>query len=398
MLTKAYIPYKGYYSSPFCRWQGQLAAENSITLGAETARRWFAHADIDPTVLEYLYYGATVIASRTFYAHTWASSIIMDGRKNISGLYVHQACSTSATCIHLAAVNIESEIFDTAFTLMSDRMSNGPHVIWPNPKGPGGEVISENWSMDNINNDPWGGLKMIQTAEKVASEIGLTREECDEVTLRRYEQYLDSIADSRAFQKRYMFPVEVRLPKNKTILVEEDEGVTPTTAEGLKRLLPVEPGGVLTYGSQTHPADGNCGFIITTREKAKELSKDPGLEIKLVSYGYSRVGKAKMAAAPVPAAEKALEQAGLKINDIKVIKTHNPFIVNDLNMAKKMNIDIMSMNNFGSSLIYGHPQGPTAGRIICELIEELVLKGGGYGLFTGCAAGDTGASLIVKVG
>ena len=125
-------------------------------------------------------------------------------------------------------------------------------------------------------------------------------------------------------------------------------------------------------------------------EKAKELSKDPGLEIKLVSYGYSRVGKAKMAAAPVPAAEKALEQAGLKINDIKVIKTHNPFIVNDLNMAKKMNIDVMSMNNFGSSLIYGHPQGPTAGRIICELIEELVLKGGGYGLFTGCAAGDTG--------
>ncbi len=398
MLTKAYIPYRGYYSSPFCRWQGQLAAENPITLGADTARRWFESADIDPTVLEYLYYGATVIANRIFYAHTWASSIITGGRKNISGLYVHQACTTSATCMQLAAVNIESGIFDTAFTLMSDRMSNGPHVVWPNPKGPGGEVISENWNMDNINNDPWAGLKMIQTAERVAAEAGITREECDAVTLRRYEQYLDSIADNRAFQKRYMFPIEVRLPKKKTMLVEEDEGVTPTTAEGLKRLQPVEPGGVLTYGSQTHPADGNCGFIVTTREKAKEMSKDPGLEIKLVSYGYSRVEKARMAAAPVPAAEKALEQADLKINDIKVIKTHNPFIVNDLNMAKKMNIDVMSMNNFGSSLIYGHPQGPTAGRIICELIEELALKGGGYGLFTGCAAGDTGASLIVKVG
>ena len=397
MLTKAYIPYKGYYSSPFCKWQGQLAAENPITLSSETAKRWFSHIDIDPTVMDYLYYGATVAANRIFYAHTWSSAIIMDGRKDISGLYVHQACTTSVTCIHLAAVNIETGTFDTAFALMSDRMSNGPHVVWPNPKGPGGQVISENWNMDNINNDPWGGLKMIQTAERVAAEAGITREECDILTLRRYEQYMDAMADDRAFQKRYMFPIEVNLSKKKTILVEEDEGITPTTAEGLAKLRPVEPGGVLTYGSQTHPADGNCGFIVTTREKAKELSKDPGLEIQLVSYGYSRVGKAKMAAAPVPAAEKALEQAGLKVSDIKVIKTHNPFIVNDLNMAKKMNIDAMSMNNYGSSLIFGHPQGPTAGRIICELIEELALKGGGYGMFAGCAAGDTGASLIIKV-
>ncbi len=398
MLTKAYIPYKGYYSSPFCKWQGQLAAENPITLGAETAKRWFAHSDIDPAVIEYLYYGATVAAYRAFYAHTWASAIIMDGQKDISGLYVHQACTTSATCIHLAAVNIEAGTFDTAFTLMSDRLSNGPHVVWPNPRGPGGEVISENWNMDNFNNDPWGGLKMIQTAENVAADAGITREECDTVTLRRYEQYLDSLADDRAFQKRYMFPIEVKESRKKTILIEEDEGITPTTAEGLAKLQPVEPGGVLTYGSQTHPADGNCGFIVTTIEKARELSKDPDLEIKIVSYGYSRAGKAKMAAAPVPAAEMALAQAGLKISDIKVIKTHNPFIVNDLNMAKKMNIDVMSMNNYGSSLIFGHPQGPTAGRLICELIEELVLKGGGYGMFTGCAAGDTGASLIIKVG
>jgi acetyl-CoA C-acetyltransferase len=397
MLTKAYIPYKGYYSTPFCKWQGQLATINPIILGAETAKRWFNQAGIDPTVVEYLYYGATVAANRMFYAHTWSGAILMDGKKDIPGLYVHQACTTAATCIHLAALNIEASTFDTAFTLMSDRMSNGPHLVWPNPNGPGGEVISENWNMDNINNDPSGGLKMIQTAELVAKEAGITRAECDELTLRRYEQYLDSVADNRAFQKRYMFPVEVALSRKKIILVEEDEGITPTTAEGLAGLKPVEPGGVLTFGTQTHPADGNCGFIVTTREKAKVLSKDPGLEIKIVSYGYARVGKARMAAAPVPAAEKALEQAGLKVGDINVIKTHNPFIVNDLNMAKKMGIDAMSMNNYGSSLIYGHPQAPTTGRLICEMIEELVIKGGGYGLFTGCAAGDTGASLIVKV-
>jgi acetyl-CoA acetyltransferase family protein len=398
MLTKAYIPYKGYYSTPFCRWQGQMANENAIVLGANTAKRWFASRNLDPTLLEYLYFGMTIAQNRMFYSHNWAGAMLMDGRKNLPGLFVHQACTTSATCIHLAAVNIEAGTFNTAFALMTDRCSNGPHLIWPNPLGPGGEVISENWNMDNFNNDPWGGMKMVQTAEAVAKEAGITREECDAVALRRYEQYLDAIADDRAFQKRYMFPVEVRISKKKVLMIEEDEGITPSTKEGLAALKPVEPNGILTYGAQTHPADGNCGFIITTREKAKELSADPAKDIKIVSYGFSRVGKARMAAAPVPAAEMALKNAGLKVKDMKAIKTHNPFAVNDVNMAKKMNFDVMWMNNYGSSMIYGHPQGPTAGRIIAELIEELVLLGGGYGMFAGCAAGDTGASLIVKVG
>jgi len=398
MLTKAYIPYKGYYSTPFCRWQGQMANENAIVLAANTAKRWFASRNLDPTVLEYLYFGMTVAQNRTFYSHNWAGAMLMDGKKNLPGLYVHQACTTSATCIHLAAVNIEADTYQTAFALMTDRCSNGPHLIWPNPLGPGGEVISENWNMDNFNNDPWGGMKMIQTAEAVAAEAGITREECDAVALRRYEQYQDALADDRAFQRRYMFPAEVKISKKKVLLIEEDEGVTPTTAEGLAALKPVEPNGVLTFGAQTHPADGNCGFIVTTREKARELSTDPAKEIKIVSYGFARVGKARMAAAPVPAAEMALKNAGLKIKDMRAIKTHNPFAVNDVNMAKKMKFDVMWMNNYGSSMIYGHPQGPTAGRLIAELIEEIVLLGGGYGMFAGCAAGDTGASMIVKVG
>jgi acetyl-CoA acetyltransferase len=375
-----------------------MANENAIVLAANTAKRWFASRDLDPTVLEYLYFGMTVAQNRTFYSHNWAGGMLMDGRKNLPGLFVHQACTTSATCIHLAAVNIEAETYETAFALMTDRCSNGPHLIWPNPLGPGGEVISENWNMDNFNNDPWGGMKMIQTAEAVAAEAGITREECDAVALRRYEQYQDALADDRAFQRRYMFPAEVRISKKKVLMIEEDEGVTPTTAEGLAALKPVEPNGVLTFGAQTHPADGNCGFIVTTREKARELSADPAKEIKIVSYGFARVGKARMAAAPVPAAEMALKNAGLKIKDMKAIKTHNPFAVNDINMAKKMKFDVMWINNYGSSMIYGHPQGPTAGRLIAELIEELVLLGGGYGMFAGCAAGDTGASMIVKVG
>jgi acetyl-CoA acetyltransferase family protein len=398
MLTKAYIPYRGYYSTPFCRWQGTMANENSIALSATTAHRWLTKNNFDPTVIDYMYLGITIAQHHLFYSHTWASGMLVDGQKDLPALMINQACTTSTTCIHLGAINIEVGTYDTAFALMTDRCSNGPHSIWPNPLGPGAEVESENWMMDNFNRDPWAGQKMIQTAENVARELGTTREECDAVTLRRYEQYQEALANDRAFQKRYMFPAEVRVSRKQTTSVEEDEGVTPTTAEGLARLKPVEPGGVHTFGAQTFPADGNCGLIVTTRDKASELSADPKVEIQVVSYGFARAKKGYMALAPVPAAEMALQDAGITVKDLKAVKTHQPFAVNDINMAAKMGMDVNWMNNYGNSLIYGHPQGPTAGRNIIELLEEVVMLGGGYALWAGCAAGDTAAAMVFKVG
>lgn len=397
--TKAYIPYGGYYSTPFSRWQGSMQYDNAIVLGAETARRWFLEKrEIDPTIIDYLYFGSTVAQNHWFCAHNWAGAIFTDDKKFVPGLFVNQACSTSTTILNLAAKDIELGIYDVAYGLMTDRCSNGPHSVWPDPLGPGGQPDREDWNMDNFGGTPRHPAAMMVTAENVAKEVGITKEECDEVVLRRFEQFMDARADDRAFQKRYMFPAEVTVSKKKKKLLEEDEGWFPTTAEGLAKLKPIQPRGCLTFGAQTFPADGNCGIIVTTRERAKELSTDPKTEIQIISYGFARVKPMFMPSAPAPAAEMALENAGLKIDDIKTVKTHNPFAVNDIAFAKRMGYDLMKMNNYGSSLIYGHPQGPTAGRAIIEMAEELVLLGGGYGLFTGCAAGDTAASLILKVG
>ncbi len=396
MLTKAFIPYSGYYSSPFSKWQGSLANENSIVLGSQTAEKWLETKDISPDIFDYFILGTTVGQPHMFYGGPWASALI--GAQNIPGVMISQACSTSTTCIFQAATGIETGTYQTAFALMTDRCSNGPHTIWPNPKGPGGQVISENWMMDNFNNDPWAKNAMIQTAENVAKESGVTREECDDVALRRYDQYMDSLANDRKFQKKYMVPVNITVSKKKTIQVAADEGVVQTTRQGLENLKPVLPNGAHTFGAQTHPADGNCGLIVTTKEKASKLSQDSSRDAQIVSYGFSRAKKGFMAMAVVPAAQMALDRAGISIKDVKVIKTHNPFAANDIYLARQMGIDVNSFNNFGSSLIFGHPQGPTAGRLIVEGIEELADKGGGYMLFTGCAAGDTGAALVMKMG
>jgi acetyl-CoA acetyltransferase len=138
-------------------------------------------------------------------------------------------------------------------------------------------------------------------------------------------------------------------------------------------------------------------MIVTTREKARKLSRDPKIEIQMLSFGEGRAKKGYMAQAIVPAAQQALSRAGISIEDLTVIKTHNPFAVNDIYFSREMGVKVEAMNNYGSSLVWGHPQGPTGTRLIIEVIEELILLGGGYGLFVGCAAGDSGAGVVVKV-
>ncbi|MFH1124601.1 MAG: thiolase family protein, partial [Pseudomonadota bacterium] len=386
----------GYYSSPFCRWQGSMANENSIAMGANTSRRWLAGKGWDPKMFDYLILGMTVGQHHQFYASTWAAALM--GAEDTPGVTISQACTTSTTSLYQAGIGVETGLYKRCYVLMTDRTSNSPHTVWPNPMNPGGEVESENWMMDNINSDPNVGLKMVETAENVARDHGFTKEDCDALTLRRYEQYLDALADDRAFQKRYLFPAEVKLSRKQTKLVEEDEGITKTTKEGLAKLKPVIPGGVVSFGAQTHAADGNCAAVVTTEERAKELSADPSVNIQVISYGYARAKAGYMPAAPVPAARMALDEAGLKVQDMKAIKTHNPFIVNDLYFSQQMGVDGYGFNNYGSSIIFGHPNGPTGGRLIMEGIEEVVMLGGGYLLWTGCAAGDTGGAVVLKIG
>lgn len=240
---------------------------------------------------------------------------------------------------------------------------------------------------------------MIETAENVAREEKITKEEQDDLTVLRYQQYLKSTENDRAFQKKYMVaPIEVKAGRKVVATVEGDEGVFPTNKEGLAKLPPVfKDKGTVSFGTQTFPGDANCGMLVTTKDRAAELSLNKSVTIQVIAYAQARAKKGFMAKAIVPAAKAALERAGLGIKDMKAIKTHTPFAVNDVYFCREFNLKWEAMNNYGCSLIYGHPQGPTGLRAMMELIEEMVLLGGGYALFDGCAAGDTGAAVVFKV-
>jgi acetyl-CoA C-acetyltransferase len=325
--------------------------------------------------------GLTVPQKESFYgAPTLAARL---GFAGVSGPMISQACATSVAALHAAAAS------GAGFRLVvtTDRTSNGPHLVYPRSSAPGGTAESENWVLDAFDRDPVTGESMLSTAERVAGEGAFTKEALDEVAVRRYEQY--------AFQRPWMVPITVRAGR-KTIEIDADEGVRPVTAESLSGLKPVWADGVVSYGTQTHPADGTAGMIVTDLERVREAGAD-GPVARVLATGFARVSPGEMPKAPIPAAQAALSDAGLDFADIDLVKTHNPFAVNDLWFAAHTGVDLHAMNPYGCSLIYGHPQGPTGARGIVELIYALAQRGGGRGLFTGCAAGDTGAAVVVEV-
>jgi acetyl-CoA acetyltransferase len=395
----AWIPYGCYWSTPFAKWQGSFINLHSLKFAAHVTAREMKSRDIDPKMIDAGVLGMTVPQLACFYGLPWLTGLI--GAAAAGGPTVSQACATSVRCLLTATEDIRADRSKATLVQCCDRLSNGAHIYYPNFGGPGGTGETEDWVMDSfVRGDPLTGKAMVLTAENVARRHGFTTEQQHDVVLMRQAQYDAACSSEHAFQKRYMnLPFEVPDGRFSKIakIIDADEGLLRSTGEGLARLKPVIAGGTVTYGGQTHPADANAAMIVTNRDHARELSLNDKIEIRLTGFGQSRVELAYMPEAPVPAAHEALRQAGLSMDDIAAVKTHNPFAVNDLYFAAATGFALDRMNNNGCSLIYGHPQAPMGLRAIMELIEELVDKGGGRGLFTGCAAGDTAMALVVEV-
>lgn len=395
---QSYIPYGAYWSTPFARWQGSLAHLHSLEFAAHVGKAELARRKIPLSVFDFGVLGMTVPQEGSFYGLPWVTGLM--GAPQVGGPTINQACATSARILQLASAEVARGEASAALVIAADRTSNGPHIYYPNPRGPGGTGRHEDWVLDNFSRDPFAKVAMIDTAENVAREHQISTEEQHDVTLHRHEQYKAALAHDRAFHKRFM-TLPMNVPDErfcKTIgRLEGDEGIHDTTAEGLKRLKPVQESGTVTFGAQTRPADGNAAVLVTSEAKARELSKDPKITIRLLGFGHARVSPAHMPAAPVPAARRALESSGLSIGKVDAVKSHNPFAVNDIVFSRQTGWPLERINNYGCSLVWGHPQGPTGLRAIIELIEELVERGGGVGLFQGCAAGDTAMAVVVEV-
>jgi acetyl-CoA acetyltransferase len=396
MAALAHFPWGCWWTTPFARWQGALAHLHALRFAAHVARDALARRAVEPATLDFGVLGTTVPQRGAFYGLPWVAAML--GAPQLAGPTIAQACATSARCVDAAAAQVAAGRATAALVLAADRVSNGPLIVYPQPQATGGAPETESWVLDNFARDPWAGVAMVETAENVARRLGLTRAAQDELTLARARAYWD--ARAAGFHARFMdlpFAVpDARLERSIAEL-QGDAGVQPVDEAKLRGLKLVVEGGSVTFAGQTHPADGSAGIIVANEVRARELARAP-LAARLLGVGQARVEAAHMPLAPIPAARAALDAAGLGIGAIDLVTTHNPFAVNDLAFAAETGFPLDRMNRHGCSLVWGHPQAPTGLRGLIELLEGLALRGGGRGLFTGCAAGDSAMALVVEVG
>ena len=252
-FTKSFIPYGGYWTSPYAKWQGSFANIHAIELASATAKKFFEKSGINPEKFNSLYLGQTIPQPHCFYGGPWLAGMIGNGK--ITGPVINQACSTGVICVKYASQDMECGIVEASLVIAADRCSNGPHLYYPSQIGPGGLGQTEDWVWDNFGQDPWAKNSMIQTAENVAKANDIGREEQDEVAQRRYEQYQAALADDGAFHKRYMIPVEVGreavVRAGEGVPYGPDAGAGPSlVAEDFERKAPQALPG---HGRQLHP-------------------------------------------------------------------------------------------------------------------------------------------------
>ena len=391
MFPKARIPYGTWGSSYFPAWQTSALAEVNIgQFAGEAMNKILGMRNVPKSELEYLVIGSTIPWHWKFWNAPLVASCL---GQRIPGYHIEQACATGLQAIILAASEIEGGSYDVVGVLTFDRTSDSPVGVFPERRAyRRTETLADVW--DNFGFDPATGNAMIATAGIAARKHKIDREEVDDLTFHRYKQYFDT-KDSDFF-KNILVPLEVLNIQGRPLgIIDDDTGVRPITRAGLRGMFELDT--CITPGSQTHASDGMATLLVTSIEKARELSTRPEIDIQFVGKVEVRALPSLMPESPALAVQKLLNRTGLTMDDMAVVKNHNPFAVNDAIFAKVLNYDWHKMNTTGCSLVWGHPQGPTLTRITIESIEEAVKLGGGYILIFGCAAGDVGIAAILKV-
>lgn len=309
----------------------------------------------------------------------------------VPGMTVNRYCSSGLETIALAQAKIEAGMADCIIAGGVESMSvmaMGGWRIVPNPKV-GKENPTWYWGM---------GL----TAEAVATQFNVSREDQDLFSLKSHEKALKAIAEGKF--KEDIVPIEVEnifLDENekrqtKKFIVDTDEGPRASTIEGLAKLRPVfDAMGSVTAGNSSQTSDGAAFVMVMSEKMVKELNIEP--IARLVSYAVVGVEPRIMGIGPVDAIPKALKQAGMSLNDIHLFELNEAFASQSLAVIREvgLNPDIVNVN--GGAIALGHPLGCTGAKLTVQMINELRRRKQKYGVVTMCVGTGQGAAGVIEL-
>lgn len=306
---------------------------------------------------------------------------------------INVLCGSGLHCVNLAAKLIACGDADIIVAGGMENMSKAPYLLYDARFGyrMGAAKMDDALLRDALQ-DAFGGYHMGITAENVAQDWGLTRQQLDEFAA--WSQNKCEKAQAEGKFKDEIVPVEVK-KKKETILFDRDEGPRAgVTAEGISKLRPAfKEGGLVTAANSSGINDGAAAIIVMSEEKAKELGVAPmgtwiGGELAGVEPRIMGVG-------PVASTRKVMEKTGYKIEDFDLIEANEAFAAQSVAVGHDLSFDMDKLNVNGGAIALGHPVGASGCRILVTLLHEMAKRDAKKGLATLCVGGGMGCSAIV---
>ena len=310
---------------------------------------------------------------------------------------INKVCGSGLRAVELAAQIIKAGDADIIVAGGAENMSSTAFAM---PAARWGARMFNSEMVDMMVNDglwdAFNNYHMGMTAENVAEQWGITREELDEFSVIS-QQRAEKAVDSGVFDDEIV-PVTIPQRKGDPIVFDKDEHLTRgSTMEKVAKLKPAfkRPDGVVTAANASGINDSGAAVVVMSKEKADELGIKPMATIK--SYASGGVDPSIMGVGPVPASRKALEKAGLTIEDMDLVEANEAFAAQSLAVRKDLGLDPEKTNVNGGAIALGHPIGASGCRILITLLYEMQRRGSHYGLATLCIGGGMGTSVIVEM-
>ena len=381
--------------TPFGTFGGSLKDLSATELGVQAARAAVERAGVDPDEYDEVFFGNVI--------QTSADAVYLARHVGLNAglpeaspaLTLNRLCGSGFQAVIDGAEAILLGGAQLCLTGGTESMSQAPHVVrgarWGLRLGPSKPFEDSLWEALT---DTYCGFSMAQTAENLAEDYDITREEVDEYALR--SQRLAAAAWDEGRLAEEVVPVSME-KRRKEVLIERDEHIrTDATLDGLMSLRPYfKQDGLVTAGNASGIGDGAASLVIADAEFAAAHGVTPIGH--LVSWAVAGVAPRIMGIGPAPASRAALERAGIGFDDVSVIEVNEAFAPQYVAVEKELGLDRDRVNVNGGAIALTHPLGATGARITTTLLHELRRRGGGYGLGSACIGGGQGIAVVIRV-
>lgn len=373
---------------------GTLSNTPAPDLGTVVIKEALKRAGVAPEMVDEVYMGC-VIQAGLGQNPARQAAVNAGIPVEVPATTINVLCGSGLHCVNLAAKLIANGEADIIVAGGMENMSKAPYLLYNARFGYRmGAAMMDDALLRDALHDAFGGYHMGITAENIAEEWGLTRQQLDEFAAWSQNKCEKACAEGKF--KDEIVPVEVK-KKKETILFDTDEGPRDgVTVESLSKLRPAfKEGGKVTAGNASGINDGAAAIIVMSEEKAKELGVTPmatwiGGELAGVEPRIMGIG-------PVASTRKVMEKKGYKIEDFDLIEANEAFAAQSVAVGHDLGFDMNKLNVNGSAIALGHPVGASGCRILVTLLYEMQRRHAKKGLATLCVGGGMGCSAIVEM-